>query len=173
MGNNAQILYINQTADWYKLSLESKANISDSRFKLLLGTFPGSIQLHALMQLNIQYESKMESLDSGYIVFDAILRRGKIKRCLIAAGWPVCPPDVVWEMLIDLLMKSGLLLSALSLGESVTLKGTPAHLTRWRRTWVAMRHATNWLHLSLPHAHSHTKTLAVNQSSKTGVFYFL
>ncbi len=120
MGNNAQIY---QTA-----SLESKANMSDSCFKLLLGSLPGSIQLHALMQFNIQYESKMESLDCRYIVFDAILWRGEIKRHLIAAGWLVCPPDVVWEMLIDLLMKSGLLLSGLSLRESVTLKGTPACL---------------------------------------------
>lgn len=72
----------------------------------------------------------MESLDCSYIVFDAILRGREIKRCVIAVGWPVCPPDVVWEMLIDLLMKSGLLLSALSLRESVTLEGTPAYLTR-------------------------------------------
>lgn len=82
------------------------------------------------MQFDIQYEPKMGSLDCSYIVFDAIPRRREIKRCVMAAGWPVCPPDVVWEMLIDPLMKSGLLLSARSLRESVTLEGTPAYLTR-------------------------------------------
>lgn len=82
------------------------------------------------MQFNILYKSKMESLDCSYIVLDAILRRGGIKRCVIAAGWTVCPPDVVWEMLIYLLMESGLLLSALILRESVTLEETPAYLTR-------------------------------------------
>ena len=55
---------------------------------------------------------------------------GGIKRCVIAAGWPMCPPDVVWEMVIDLLMKSGLLLSARSLREPVTLEGTPVYLPR-------------------------------------------
>lgn len=125
------IKYIKQTIYWSKISLESKPNISDSCFMLLPGTLPVSIQLRALMLFSIQYESNMESLDCSYIVFDAILRGREIKRCVIAVGWPVCPPDVVWEMLIDLLMKSGLLLSALSLRESVTLEGTPAYLTRW------------------------------------------
>ena len=73
--------------------------------KLLLGTLPHSIQLYALMQFDIQNKLKMESLDCSYIVFDVILRRGKVKRCVIATRWLVCPPDVVWEMLIDLLMK--------------------------------------------------------------------
>ncbi len=36
------------------------------------------IQLHASMQLNIQYESKMDSLDCSYIVFDATLRGREI-----------------------------------------------------------------------------------------------
>lgn len=58
--------------------------------------------------------------------FGSYSERYRNFRFVTTAGWPVYPPDVVWEMLINLLMKSGLLLSAISLRESMTLEGTPA-----------------------------------------------
>lgn len=61
------------------------------------------------MQFNIQ-RIDTES-DSDYAAFDDFLSTGEIKKCLTADVWLTCPPDVVWEEAIDLLMKSALLLS--------------------------------------------------------------
>ena len=151
----------NKTA--YKMCPKSNIYISDRCFKLLLGTLPcRQDSITHLLQFNTQYESKMESLYCSYIVFDAILRRGEIKRCVIAAGRPVCLPDVVWEMLIDLLMKSGIHLSILSLRESVTLEGKPGYVTRWQLSCsetqtrltslilcISLSHRCTWMRLNI------------------------
>lgn len=77
--------------------------------------------------------------------FGSYSERNRNFRFVITAGWPVSPPDVVWEMLINLLMKSGLLLSAINLRESLTLEGIPA----FQMTANTSCNESNRLHLSL------------------------
>lgn len=131
------------------------------------------------------------SLDCSYIVSDAILRRGGIRRCVIAAGWPMCPPDVVWEMVIDLLMKSGLgsqpqrgydigrdtclsvqMTASLSCNEtrnkltaslSIYVTHTRIHVL-YMPEYIYEKHKLHETHL--------TKTLAVDQCNKTSLRLF-
>ena len=80
---------------------------------LLLSTLLKAFQLHTIMQFTIQCIDTVS--DSDYIAFNDFLSTGEIKRCLTTDVWLTCPPDVVWEEVIDLLMKSALLLSAIQL----------------------------------------------------------
>lgn len=113
---------------------EHKAYINDTCFKMLLvrrysNTCPD------------QHAVKKMITDCSY----KVLEQNRNFRFVTTAGWPVYPPDVVWEMLINLLMKSGLLLSAISLRESMTLEGTPA----FQMTANTRCNESQRLHLSL------------------------